>query len=103
VRAALVVVLACGLVGALATSWRTALMLGSLALLLTFLLGAGKLAADVIELRRSDLVADGLVVAIAVVGLLQTAGGSRALIAGLLALALAAQVAAAVARRRAAA
>jgi hypothetical protein len=100
VRALLVAVLALGLTAALAASGRAGLALASLALLAAFLLGAGKLAADVIELRRSDLAADGLVVAASGAALLRW-GGSRDLLTALLAVALAAQLAAALARRRA--
>ena len=70
-----------------------AFLVALLALLLAFLLGAAKLAVDLVELIRADLIADGaLLVVLGIAFTRITTGRPRAHRALLMALALATQV-----------
>jgi hypothetical protein len=91
-RRLLVAVLALGLAGLAAAPERPALLAGLLALLLAFLLGAAKLAIDLIELSPRELSADAVALVAVAAGLAQLTTASRALIGALLALALVAHV-----------
>jgi hypothetical protein len=77
-----------------------ALLVGMLVMLVAFLLGAAKLAIDLIDLERTDLIADAVLVATLGIALTQISAGNRLLDVAVIALALAAQVAALAAGRR---
>jgi hypothetical protein len=88
VRVLLVALLALGLAGLAAAPERPALLVGLLALLVAFLLGAAKLAVDLIELSSRELAADAIALVAVAVGLTQITTASRAAIGALIALAL---------------
>jgi hypothetical protein len=103
VRALLVGLLAAGLAGLAAVPERPALLIGLVALLLAFLLGACKLAIDLIELSASELSADAIALVAVAVGLTQVTTASRTLIGSLIGLALVAHALPLALRRRPAA
>jgi hypothetical protein len=100
-RILLVVLLAAGLVALFVVEQPAGLLLATLVMLLTFLLGCAKLAVDVVDLIRADLVADGVTLVAIGIGAATFTMASSALIGGLLAVALAAQVVRLVAGARA--
>jgi hypothetical protein len=100
VRILLVAVLAAGLAGVSVIPELQALLVGMLVMLVAFLLGAAKLAIDLIDLERADLIADAVLVATLGIALTQVSAGNRLLDVAVIALALAAQVAALAAGRR---
>jgi hypothetical protein len=104
VRGVLLVLLALGVLELLILPEIAALLIAMLVMLVSLLLAAAKLAIDLVDLERADLIADGLLVVVLGFACTQTAGGDRLIDAGLLALALATQVVAlALGRRRRAA
>jgi len=92
VRILLVAVLAAGVAGVSVIPELQALLVGMLVMLVAFLLGAAKLAID--------LIADAVLVVTLGIALTQISAGNRLLDVAVLALALAAQVAALAAGRR---
>jgi hypothetical protein len=76
------------------------LLLALLVTLLVFVVGFGKLAVDLIELVRAELVADAALLLVLAIALTRVTAGSRVLTAALLAAALATQFAPFVIRRR---
>jgi len=100
VRILLVIVLAAGVAGVSVIPELQALLVGMLVMLVAFLLGAAKLAIDLIDLERADLIADAVLVATLGIALTQVSAGNRLLDVAVIALALAAQVAALAAGRR---
>jgi len=100
VRILLVAVLAAGVAGVSVIPELQALLVGMLVMLVAFLLGAAKLAIDLIDLERADLIADAVLVATLGIALTQISAGNRLLDVAVIALALAAQVAALAAGRR---
>ena len=99
-RILLVAVLAAGVAGVSVIPELQALLVGMLVMLVAFLLGAAKLAIDLIDLERADLIADAVLVATLGIALTQVSAGNRLLDIAVIALALAAQVAALAAGRR---
>ena len=99
-RILLVAVLAAGVAGVSVIPELQALLVGMLVMLVAFLLGAAKLAIDLIDLERTDLIADAVLVATLGIALTQISAGNRLLDVAVIALALAAQVAALAAGRR---
>jgi hypothetical protein len=100
VRIVLAVLLALALTFVIVVSDRpVALLLAVLVALLAFLVGSAKLAVDLIELIPSELAADAIAVVALGVALVGFRSGSRLLMAALLALALATQVAPLLLRR----
>jgi hypothetical protein len=100
VRILLVIVLAAGVAVVSVIPELQALLAGMLVMLVAFLLGAAKLAIDLIDLERTDLIADAVLVATLGIALTQISAGNRLLDVAVIALALAAQVAALAAGRR---
>jgi hypothetical protein len=70
-----------------------------LIMLLAFVLGAAKLAADLVDLIRIDLIADGALLVVLGLAFTRITSGDRMLVGALLAVALATQVTALVLRR----
>ena len=99
-RILLVAVLAAGVAGVSVIPGLQALLVGMLVMLVAFLLGAAKLAIDLIDLERTDLIADAVLVATLGIALTQISAGNRLLDVAVIAFALAAQVAALAAGRR---
>ncbi len=79
-RLALVAVLGTGLAVLLLAQERTAFFLALLVMLLAFLLGAAKLAVDLVDLDPSDLVADGGLLALLGFAVTRITTGDRLLI-----------------------
>ena len=98
-RLALVAVLGTGLAVLLLAQERTAFFLALLVMLLAFLLGAAKLAVDLVDLDPSDLVADGGLLALLGFAVTRITTGDRLLITVLMACALATQAIPLVLRR----
>ncbi len=84
--------LAAGVAGVSVIPELQALLVGMLVMLIAFLLGAAKLAIDLIDLERADLIADGALVALLGVALTQISAGSRLLDVAVIAVALVTQV-----------
>ena len=99
-RILLVAVLAAGVAGVSVIPELQALLVGMLVMLVAFLLGAAKLAIDLIDLERADLIADAVLVVTLGIALTQISAGNRLLDVAVIAFALAAQVAALAAGRR---
>jgi hypothetical protein len=99
-RILLVVLLAAGVAGLAVGREPLALLVGLLVMLLAFLIGAAKLAIDLIELSPRDLLADAIALAAVAVALTQITSASRVVIGSLLALALVAQACALALRQR---
>jgi hypothetical protein len=91
-RILLVVLLAAGVAGVAIIPELQALLVGMLVMLVAFLLGAAKLATDLIDLVRADLIADALLVATLGIALTQVSAGNRLLDVAVLAVALTTQV-----------
>ena len=94
-------VLGTGLATLLLAPVPTAFLLALQIMLIAFLLGAAKLAIDLIELIRADLIADATLLVTLGVAFTIFTGGDRLLLGTLLALALATQVVPLVTARRA--
>ena len=99
-RTLLVAVLAAGVAGVALIPEIPALLVGMLVMLVGFVLGAAKLATDLIELVRSDLIADGVMVVTLGIAMTQITAGNRLFDLAILAVALAAQVIALVLSRK---
>ena len=100
-RGLIAALLAAGVIGLIAVPERQALLLGTLAMLLAFLLGSAKLAVDLVDLVRTDLIADAALLVSLGLAFARFSSGDRILITALLAVALATQIAPlALARRR---
>jgi hypothetical protein len=91
-RILLALLLGAGLVALVVAEQPAGLLLATLVMLLTFLLGTAKLAVDVIELVRADLVADVVTLVAIGIGAATFTTASRGVIGALLAVAFAAQV-----------
>ncbi len=91
-RLVLVVVLGLGVVGVSVIPELQALLIGMLVMLIGFLLGAAKLATDLIDLERADLIADAVLVLTLGIALTQVSAGNRLLDVAVIAVALATQV-----------
>jgi hypothetical protein len=91
-RILLVVLLAAGVAGVAIVPELQALLIGMMVMLITFLLGAAKLATDLIDLVRADLIADAVLVATLGIALTQVTAGNRVLDVAVLAIALTTQV-----------
>jgi hypothetical protein len=92
-RILLAVLLGAGLVGVLVVPEPASFLIAILAVLPAFLLGAAKLAMDLIELVRADLIADAALLIALGAALTTFSMGNLVVIVTLLALAFATQVA----------
>jgi hypothetical protein len=92
VRILLAALLGAGLVGALVIPEPASFGIAALAMLPAFLLGAAKLAMDLIELIRADLIADAALLVALGTAFVTFGSGNRELIVILLAVAFATQV-----------
>jgi hypothetical protein len=101
VRILLAVLLGAGLVGVLVVPSPASFLLAMLAMLPAFLLGAAKLAMDLIELVRADLIADAALLVALGAAFTTFSTGNLVVIVALLALAFATQVARLAGARRA--
>jgi hypothetical protein len=90
-RALLVAVLAAGVTGLAVMPEIPALLAGMLVMAVGFVLGAAKLATDLIDLVRADLIADAAMVATLGAGMTQITAGNRMFDLVVLAVALASQ------------
>jgi hypothetical protein len=93
-RILLVALLAAAIAGLAVMPERPAFLVALLVLLLAFLLGAAKLAVDLIELIPSDLVADAATLVALGIAFTRITTGNRLLVGALVAVALATQAAA---------
>jgi hypothetical protein len=91
-RTLLIALLAAGVAGVALIPELQALLVGMLVMLIGFVLGAAKLAIDLIDLVRADLIADGVTLATLGLALTQITAGNRLFDAAVIALALAVQV-----------
>jgi hypothetical protein len=91
VRIALVTLLGAGVAGVAVMPEIPALLVGMLVMLVGFVLGAAKLATNLIDLVRADLIADAAMVATLGAALTQITVGNRLFDVAVLAVALATQ------------